>query len=165
VASATSPQESISLGRLEPQLARCRTVLLEGRAALEAAYRERADPRAQLKRLSALVDQVVRTVWRDCAMPGSLALLAVGGYGRAALFPYSDVDVLVLLPDEMNDDDREKASDLVSRLWDVGLELGHSARSIDECIAEGAQDITVQTNLIEARWIVAQSVFRRLASR
>src|SRR6185436_20512864 len=90
-------------------------------------------------------------------MPDTLALLAVGGYGRAALFPYSDVDVLVLLPDEMNDDDREKASDLVSRLWDVGLELGHSARSIDECIAEGAQDITVQTNLIEARWIVGST--------
>jgi len=157
VASATTPQESISLGRLEPQLARCRTDLLEGRAALEAAYLERADPRAQLKRLSALVDRVVRTVWNDCAMPSSLALLAVGGYGRAALFPYSDVDVLVLLPDEMNDADREKASDLVSRLWDVGLELGHSARSIDECVAEGAQDITVQTNLIEARWIVGST--------
>jgi [protein-PII] uridylyltransferase len=89
-------------------------------------------------------------------------LLAVGGYGRCALFPYSDVDVLFLLPDVLDDDAREKASDLVSRLWDIGLELGHSARTVDECVSEGAQDITVQTNLLEARLLAGdRALFAR----
>ena len=158
---ATHP-EPVAVGRLEPRLARCRAELMEGRAALEATYRKRGDSGMQLRHLSALVDRIVRTVWRESSMPSALALLAVGGYGRATLFPYSDVDVLVLLPDEMDDNAREKVSDLVSRLWDVGLELGHSARSIEQCVAEGALDITVQTNLMEARWIVGdQRLYQR----
>jgi [protein-PII] uridylyltransferase len=128
-----------------------RRLLSERRGQLEAAYRARPSPAALLRRHTALVDDSLRTMWRDAAMPPSLALLAVGGYGRGALFPYSDVDVLFLLPDQLDDDAREKASDLVSRLWDIGLELGHSARTVDECVSEGAQDITVQTNLLEAR--------------
>jgi [protein-PII] uridylyltransferase len=87
-------------------------------------------------------------------MPRGVALLAVGGYGRGTLFPHSDVDVLMLLPDDLDDAMRERVSEMVSRLWDIGLEIGHSARTIEECLAEAALDITVQTNLLEARWVV-----------
>jgi [protein-PII] uridylyltransferase len=136
--------------------------LSERRGQLEAAYRARPSPVALLRRHTALVDDALRTVWRDAAMPPNLALLAVGGYGRRALFPYSDVDVLFLLPDKLDDDAREKAADLVSRLWDIGLELGHSARTVDECVSEGAQDITVQTNLLEARLLAGdRALFAR----
>ncbi len=86
-------------------------------------------------------------------MPPALALLAVGGYGRCQLFPHSDVDVLFLLPDEIDEDVKEKVSELVGRLWDVGLEIGHSARSVDQCVLEAAHDVTVQTNLLEARFV------------
>ena len=80
------------------------------------------------------------------------ALLAVGGYGRGTLFPYSDVDVLILLPDAIDDAARERVSDLVSQLWDVGLELGHSVRYRSGVHrTRAAQDVTVQTNLLEAR--------------
>jgi len=157
---ATSVQAE-SAGREAPG-ARLRDLLRERRAQLEAAYRERPSPTAMLRRHAALVDEALRAMWNSAAMPPGLALAAVGGYGRGTLFPYSDVDVLFLLPDEMDDDAREKVSDLVSRLWDIGLELGHSARTIAECVSESAQDITVETNLLEARPLAGD---RRLYSR
>ena len=94
-------------------------------------------------------------------MPPQLSLLAVGGYGRSQLFPYSDVDVLFLLPEQLDDDAREKVSELVGTLWDIGLEIGHSARSIDQCVAEAEQDVTVQTNLLEARFLAGDRPLAR----
>jgi [protein-PII] uridylyltransferase len=137
--------------RIQPQLADLRRALSAGRAALQAAYRQRAQPAANLKRHAALVDQILRTVWEQSDLSADMALVAVGGYGRGTLFPYSDVDVLILLPDAVDDAARDSVSQLIGRLWDVGIELGHSARSVDECLAEARQDITVQTNLLEAR--------------
>jgi [protein-PII] uridylyltransferase len=151
--------------RVEPRLGELKRQLAEGRAALEAAYRDRPNPPALLKRQAALVDRVLREAWSDAAMPSSLALVAVGGYGRGTLFPYSDVDVLILLPAEVDDGDRERVSQLVSRLWDIGVELGHSVRSIEQCLTEAKQDITVQTNLLEARWVAGnKALFRRFDS-
>jgi [protein-PII] uridylyltransferase len=150
------------LGATDASAPGLRRVLGERRGQLEVAYRARPRPSTLLRRNAALVDDALRRMWGDAGMPPSLALLAVGGYGRGALFPYSDVDVLFLLPDALDDDGREKASDLVSGLWDIGLELGHSARTVDQCISEGAQDITVQTNLLEARLLAGdRALFAR----
>ncbi|MCW5620093.1 MAG: [protein-PII] uridylyltransferase [Burkholderiales bacterium] len=146
---------------LAPDLARLRAKLSDGRAALEAAYRIHAHPGKYLRRHGALVDRVLREVWHVSEVPAELTLVAVGGYGRQTLFPCSDVDVLVLLPDQGVESIREAASALVSRMWDVGIELGHSVRSIEECLIEAAQDVTVQTNLIEARWVAgSKDLFR-----
>ncbi|HEU5284471.1 MAG TPA: [protein-PII] uridylyltransferase [Burkholderiales bacterium] len=151
--------------RVEPRLGELKRQLAEGRAGLEASYRVRPNPPALLKRQAALVDRVLRAVWAEAAMPPNLALVAVGGYGRGTLFPYSDVDVLILLPDQVNDGERERVSQLVGRLWDVGVELGHSTRTIDQCLMEAKQDITVQTNLLEARWVAGnKALFRRFDS-
>jgi [protein-PII] uridylyltransferase len=148
--------------RLQPELAAVRRALQEGRATLQAAYREHGNPGSNLRRHAALVDRVLRTVWHASDMAADLALVAVGGYGRGTLFPYSDVDVLILLPDAVDDERKDSVSQLVSRLWDVGIELGHSARSTVECLAEARQDVTVQTNLLEARWIAGdKALFRR----
>ena len=114
-----------------------------------------------LKRHAVLVDRVLQSVWRAAVMPREVALLAVGGYGRSHLFPHSDVDVLFLLPDSLNDEVKEKVSDSVGRLWDVGLEIGHSARSVEQCVAEAANDITVETNLLEARFIAGSRPLAR----
>ena len=94
-------------------------------------------------------------------MPAEVALLAVGGYGRGQLFPYSDVDVLFLLPDDLHDAAKEKVSDLVASLWDIGLEIGHSARTVEQCVAEAMQDVTVQTNLLEARFLSGNRALAR----
>jgi len=143
-------------------LAQLRERLSRGRARLEAQYAQSANPRRYLARHSALVDTILRAIWRMGVVPSALTLVAVGGYGRQGLYPHSDVDVLVLLPDDADDSMREAASSLVSNLWDVGIELGHSVRTVDECLEEARQDVTVQTNLTEARWVAGDKpLFRR----
>ena len=99
-------------------------------------------------------------------MPASATLVAVGGYGRGELFPYSDIDVLILLPSAPDDALREKLEQLVQLFWDLGLEIGHSIRTIDECMTESEADITVQTSLLEARRITgSRQLFKDLQQR
>jgi [protein-PII] uridylyltransferase len=88
------------------------------------------------------------------AAPGhaaELALVAVGGYGRGQLFPYSDVDLLVLLPQAADAEATRHLEQFIGMLWDIGLEVGPSVRTVEECIELSVQDVTVQTNLLEAR--------------
>jgi len=75
------------------------------------------------------------------------------GYGRGTLYPYSDVDVLVLLPDQASDAARARVEELVGVLWDIGLEIGHSVRTIAGCSEEASRDVTVQTTLLESRLV------------
>ncbi len=84
-------------------------------------------------------------------MPTGAALVAVGGYGRGQLFPHSDVDVLILLPEAADGACTEAIERLLASLWDIGIELGHAVRTIDECAAEMAADVTVRTSLLEHR--------------
>ena len=86
---------------------------------------------------------------RDLA--ARLALVAVGGYGRGELHPYSDVDFLVLVPAPLADAERASVERLVSFLWDIGLEVGHSVRTVAECAEESAADVGVMTTLMESR--------------
>ncbi|MEY3698012.1 MAG: hypothetical protein RL631_665 [Pseudomonadota bacterium] len=94
-------------------------------------------------------------------MPEHFALLAVGGYGRQALFPYSDVDVLVLLPDDLQLESNEilkaRIEGFIGSCWDAGLEIGSSVRQLHECLSEAAADITVQTAMLESRWLVGDT--------
>ncbi|MDG1034353.1 MAG: nucleotidyltransferase domain-containing protein, partial [Luminiphilus sp.] len=97
------------------------------------------------------VDEALISLWRFCELDEAQAsLIAVGGYGRGALFPNSDVDVLILL----NDKDTAKdslISAFVSSLWDLGLTIGHSVRTISDCIEMATADVTVMTTLLETR--------------
>ncbi len=85
-------------------------------------------------------------------MPPELAMAATGGYGRGELYPKSDIDMLILLPHEPDETLQLCLHELVQMLWDIGLEVGHSVRTVAQCLAESS-DITVQTNLLEARLI------------
>ena len=111
-----------------------------------------------LARLSALCDDTLHELWSDAAMPEHTCLVAVGGYGRGALFPYSDVDVLVLLPDHVHLDTDEETKNKVERFigscWDAGLEIGSSVRNLSECLSEAHNDITVQTAMLESRRVI-----------
>ncbi|MDH5617837.1 MAG: [protein-PII] uridylyltransferase [Gammaproteobacteria bacterium] len=98
-----------------------------------------------------LIDDVLTGLWRGHIEPLGAALVAVGGYGRGELHPYSDVDILLLLPDALPDNADEGLSAFVTALWDVGLEVGHSVRSVAQCGEEAAADLTVATTLMEAR--------------
>jgi [protein-PII] uridylyltransferase len=123
------------------------------RAALQAGFRQTADSAAVLREHRKLVDRLLKDMWRELRMTGSLALLAVGGYGRGELYPHSDVDVLVLLPESPTASLAARIETLVSRLWDAGLELGHSVRTITECAEEAGKDVTVMTSLLESRLV------------
>ncbi|EON15687.1 MULTISPECIES: [protein-PII] uridylyltransferase [Pandoraea] len=97
------------------------------------------------------VDQAMREAWAECQMPGDLALVAVGGYGRGELYPHSDVDILLLHRHAEGAALTSHVEPFIGFLWDIGLEIGSSVRTVDECIIEAHADITVQTSLLEAR--------------
>lgn len=102
------------------------------------------------------VDDTLLALWHRTGMPDHAALLAVGGYGRGELFPHSDVDVLVLLPPghtETTDALRSAIEGFITACWDIGLEIGSSVRSVDECVAMALADVTVQTALLESRYL------------
>ncbi|MEO0319143.1 MAG: hypothetical protein RL404_2820 [Pseudomonadota bacterium] len=143
-----------------------REQLKAGRQAIVADYEADHRPERLLKRICQNTDQILAHAWREFTMPASAALVAVGGYGRGELFPHSDVDVLILLRQAPDDAMRDKLEQLVQLLWDLGLEVGHSIRTVDECLSESAADITVQTSLLEARLITGnQKLFGELTER
>lgn len=142
------------------------------RAALQTGRNElRTDffkhPRAAflLRGHARLIDDTLRALWRRAGMPRSAALVAVGGYGRSELFPFSDIDILVLLQAEPSVLEIERLEALVGAFWDVGLEIGHSVRTISDCVETAKSDITIQTTLLEARLVCgSRPLFNRLSA-
>ncbi len=130
-----------------------REQLQEERRALRERYVAEGNAQQVLRRHRQLIDRTLRSLWHEAGLPGSLALAAVGGYGRGELFPHSDVDLLVLLPGDPDAELKARLEALIGSLWDAGLEPGHGVRTIEECLSESAKDITVQTSLLEARWL------------
>lgn len=106
---------------------------------------------------SNIVDQILVHAWLQYFPEDAndIALLAVGGYGRGELHPASDVDVQILLNDDVIHHD-EKLGQFITFLWDIGLEIGHSVRTLSECVTEATSDITVATNLQEARLLIGR---------
>ncbi|MBX5462408.1 MAG: [protein-PII] uridylyltransferase [Steroidobacteraceae bacterium] len=102
-----------------------------------------------------LVDAVLREICRIKFGPEatSWALVAVGGYGRGELHPCSDIDLLLLVPAPLEAEGRGRVEQFVAFLWDIGLEVGHSVRTVADCASESAADVSVMTTLLEARLI------------
>ncbi len=136
-----------------------------GRAALRAAFLERADTPRLLREHARLVDRVIASVWRELGAPASAALVAVGGYGRGELFPHSDVDVLILLPGALDSAGTAFVERLVGLFWDIGLEAGHSVRTIGQCIDEMKADVTIRTSLLEHRFVAGSRSLHRTFAR
>jgi len=113
--------------------------------------------RSALRRLARLADEALAALWQQAGFDTRCALLAVGGFGRGELYPYSDIDVLVLLPPELAPEQdealRRRIETFITGCWDAGLEIGSSVRTVGECLAEAARDVTVQTALLESRLI------------
>jgi len=108
---------------------------------------------AALRAHALAVDDVLIQQWNKHGLNQSpITLMAVGGYARFELFPHSDVDILLL----HDSDEIEKIAGIdgfLSEAWDLGFEIGHSVRSVEECVAEAAQDVTIATSLLERRYI------------
>ena len=147
---------------LEPRVPALRALYREQKTAmldsLRAGGAGTRGIRGALTRLAGLTDAALRSLWQANGFGGDLALLAVGGYGRGELFPYSDVDVLLLLPDAADPARdtalRQRIEAFIGQCWDIGLEIGSSVRTVPECLSVAQGDVTVQTALLEARLIV-----------
>jgi len=120
-------------------------------AELEAHFLQHKNPALLLKNHAQLIDEVLKQTWLQANIHAGAGLIAVGGYGRGELFPHSDIDLLILLPQQHDYVLNTQIEKLIGQLWDIGLNVGHSVRTLDECVTEAAQDVTVQTNLLEAR--------------
>lgn len=101
------------------------------------------------------IDQLLRQVWAKFVLSSStdICLTAVGGYGRGELLPYSDIDIMILLANDYHEQHNDAITGFITFCWDIGLEIGHSARTIDVCVKEALKDITVITNIIESRFL------------
>jgi [protein-PII] uridylyltransferase len=132
------------------------TLLLQERFAADEAVEDLVIDRARL------VDITLRAAWVRHAgrFAGDLALVAVGGYGRGELHPSSDIDIMVLLPKSDSADWQPDIERFLTFLWDIGLEVGHSVRSIDDCQRESLADLSVASTLFEARLLAGpESLF------
>ncbi|OWW22194.1 [protein-PII] uridylyltransferase [Noviherbaspirillum denitrificans] len=136
------------------------------RQAAIATFQADGKPEKLLTQLRQNVDAALIQAWQSFALPPSAALVAVGGYGRGELFPHSDVDVLILLDGTPDTFLQGKLEELVQLFWDIGLEIGHSIRTVEECLIESAADITVQTSLLESRLVTGnRKLFQFLQER
>src|SRR5690625_7344789 len=94
------------------------------------------------------MDCLLHYAWHQHSWPEGISLEAVGGYGRCELHPYSDVDLLLLArSDAVIQQAQDNIEQLLTLLWDIGLEIGHSVRTLSECVAMARSDITVATSL------------------
>ncbi|MFO1393313.1 MAG: [protein-PII] uridylyltransferase [Steroidobacteraceae bacterium] len=135
------------------RIAAFRQALAEGAANLTQRFNDDEPVEALVRDRARMVDVVLDAAWALHTGPHEkdVALVAVGGYGRGELHPCSDIDVLILLPKTGGDETHEGIERFLAFLWDIGLEVGHSVRTIDDCQRESASDVSVATTLIEAR--------------
>jgi [protein-PII] uridylyltransferase len=140
-----------------------REALASARRSLAGRFRNHVAASDLVRQSAAFIDALLAKAWsaHDLPVDEGLALVAVGGYGRGELHPGSDVDLLILV--EQGRDLRSRIQAFITFLWDIGLEVGQSVRSVKECVRESKKDITVATNLMEARLIVGSAgLFERM---
>ena len=143
-----------------------RDSLEQGQLYLQQEFKANNDIVKLVKQRANFVDEAIRNLWdQNLDIPQAISLLAVGGYGRGELHPYSDIDLLLLIDDSLSDKPLESISIFLTQLWDIGLEIGHSVRTLKECRELAEQDITIATNLLETRLLSGSPVlFQSLRS-
>ena len=147
----------------DPQalVAAMREALQRAGAVLDNEFREGRSAAELLRARAQFMDDLLCYCWRDMALPeAGFALVAVGGYGRGELHPHSDIDLMVLVADD-GSTHTGNLENFLTMLWDLGLQIGHSVRSVQECISQASADITVLTNLIEARLLLGDETLLR----
>jgi [protein-PII] uridylyltransferase len=142
-----------------------RDALRAEREARIAAFCSGGSVRALLRGLCASTDRLLRRIVRSAGLPTRCAVIAVGGYGRGELYPHSDIDILILHDGELSAAESERVEGLIGQLWDLGLHVGHSVRTIEQCREEACRDVTVLTSLLEARLLSGpRTLYRRFSA-
>ena len=152
-----------SLSESEDALPIFKNALKDAYTYLEQQFNQGEDVTRLVFQHTDFVDKLLCRAYTHFIKQNDMALVAVGGYGRAELHPKSDTDILLLLPSDNQTSISDEVESLLTFLWDIGMEVGHSVRTIDDCIIEAKQDITVITNLVESRLICgSQDLFNKL---
>jgi [protein-PII] uridylyltransferase len=160
----------VDIKSLKEKLAQAASPVPAVRAALTAAsnildeqFKQGEDVRKLIAGRAIFMDQVLSLLWNrfSWAEADDISLIAVGGYGRGELHPYSDIDLLILSKTEFTDQYRENISSFVTLLWDLRLDIGQSARTMEECIIAAREDVTIATNLLETRTISGNEDLRK----
>lgn len=156
ISSHIIPQHFISNLTISADLLSTRDICLlsqEFNEWLKSAFIEN-DISDLLSARAAFVDAILKKLWCQHHLDEfQISLVAVGGYGRGELHPQSDVDILLLTQENIDLALEEKISSFITQLWDIKLDIGHSVRSIKECLNQAVKDVTVATNLMELRQI------------
>nr|WP_328797943.1 [protein-PII] uridylyltransferase [Marinobacterium alkalitolerans] len=139
----------------QPAVKVLKQALRTSQARMDEAFRAGDDIRRLIYGRAWVLDCILNLAWNQFEWPGDdqAALVAVGGYGRGELHPYSDVDILLLFNNANPEDWHDSISGFLTLLWDISLDLGSSVRTLNECYDEARNDITIATNLIESRTI------------
>jgi [protein-PII] uridylyltransferase len=153
-----------------------KAALTSGHAEIRRRFEATGDGAAVMREQSFLIDQLIRALFdlvtgdiypRPNPTSGErLAIVAVGGYGRGELAPYSDIDLLFLLPYKPTPHTEQVVEYLLYLLWDLGLKIGQATRSVEDCVRQAKSDLTIRTGLLEARYLWGeQGLFRDLKKR
>ena len=145
-----------------------RDALAAAQSRLELRFRQGEPVTSLVGARSRFVDAVLALAWRRFGLDdhSRRALVAVGGYGRGELHPGSDIDLLILTRRTMRTDGSEKIKRFLAFLWDIGLAVGNSVRTVRECVNEARRDVTVATNLMEGRLVCGSAdLFARMLER
>ncbi len=175
LAAAAHSAKSASLDRA-PLVAPLKAALAAGRAEIRRRFEATGDGTAVVREQCFLMDQLIRALFdvvtgETYPLPNPtsgerLALVAVGGYGRGELAPYSDIDLLFLLPYKQTPHTEQVVELLLYLLWDLKLKIGHATRSVEDCLRQAKSDLTIRTGLLEARYLWGEEgLFRELKKR
>lgn len=126
-------------------------ILADGTLILNRAFDDGHDISNLLHQRTWLIDQLLKHVWQFIVQCEDIALIAVGGYGRRELHPASDIDLMILKKSRIPKSADEQIERFLLFLWDAGLKIGYSVRTIKDCVSESRADITVLTNIMESR--------------
>ncbi len=131
------------------------TELRAKRDALEELWRQGLSGHALLAKHTSLMDATLEEYFRASgAAPENMCLVALGGYGRRELFPYSDIDLMLLYRPEAEKQLGEIAEAIFYPLWDAGLEVGHGVRTLTACLEEAGKDFFLLVSLLDARLLI-----------
>ncbi len=142
-----------------------RETLRQGKQTLQERFDRDDDIETIVHDYARMIDEILQRAWQFNFDESShrAALIAVGGFGRQELHPGSDIDLLLLFEDNALENSRTTIETFLTMLWDIGMEVGQSVRTIDDCVNEANQDVTVITNLVESRFLCGeQELFEQM---
>ncbi|MBF0194839.1 MAG: [protein-PII] uridylyltransferase [Magnetococcales bacterium] len=151
-----SDGRSVNQDQRQQLIALFRLALGTGQKRLQRRHLTRASGQYIVEGRTKLVDAILQRIFNllhHNPVKQPFSLIATGGYGRGELAPFSDIDLLFLISDELSEDQEASVERMLYCLWDLGLDIGHAVRTIDECVQQARQDLEIRTSMLESRFL------------